>query len=558
MSWVTITWSMIASACLTVALIYLLIWFRQRGRWVYLLFAMTATGAAAVAACELLTMHAQTVEAYVIAHRWGHVPVFVIVTGVVWFVHLYFSTGRIWLAWTVVGLRGLALVLNFPSLESLNYTAIVGLRRVTFLGESVAVADGIINPFILVGELSSLLLVVFVVDASLALWRRGAEDDRRRALVIGASIVIWILLAAGHGVLGHRGLVHSPYLISVAFLAIVAAMAYELGADVMRAIQLAHRLQVSEAALRASEQRLSLAADAAHLGMWVWDVTQDKVWATDRLYGLLGFRRDEAITLGSFLARVHPEDRERVRQTVRRAMQDGAECAVEYRILMPEGELRWIVGRSRTQSDAIGAGMHVIGACMDITERRLAEDAAHDLSGRLIHAQEAERVRVARELHDHLGQGLALLAVELEMLGQRPAQDLAARTREVQALATQAKDLASEVHRVCHELHPAKLEQLGLAAAIRGLCQELAVAYEIAIDFEHDGVPTALPQDRAVPVPYRSGGAAERGQAQRRHPGHDRAERYGGGVMPHRQRRRLRLRPAGGAQRSVPGAGQHA
>jgi PAS domain S-box-containing protein len=267
---------------------------------------------------------------------------------------------------------------------------------------------------------------------------------------------------------------------------------------VLRAAQLARRLQASEAELRASEQRISLAADAAELGMWVWDTAQDELWTTDRLHALLGFRPGEAITLASFLARLYPEDREPVQQALRRSLEDKADYTVEFRVLLPEGGLRWIAAKGRVEDTGPGEAMRMLGACIDITERRQAEDAAHALSGRLIHAQEAERMRLARELHDDLSQNLALLSIELEMVGQRPPVDPEQVNRQMQALSVQVKRLSSDVHRLSHELHPSKLEQLGLVAAMHGFCRELAAAYDTAIEFEHHDVPRSLPKELAL------------------------------------------------------------
>jgi two-component system sensor kinase FixL len=499
MSWTTIAWSMIASACLTLALIHLLIWLRQRRQWSHLLFSVTAISAGAMGTCELWMMHAQTAERYAAIQRWTHVPVFLLTVSLVWFARLYFRAGRTWLAWAVSGVRGLALALNFLSPESLNFTVITGLRRVAwFGGGTVSVAEGVINPLTRTGELSSLVLVIFIVDAALALWRRGDEGDRRRAVVIGGSISAFVLLAAGHTALVHAGLVRSPYLISVAYLAIVLAMSFELGSDVLGAAQLTRRLQARDAELRASEERIRLAADAAQLGIWVWDVIRDRVWATDKVHILLGFPPGEAIKLSSFLARVHPEDREPVQRALESSLEKQTDYAVEHRVLLPDGGLRWIAAQGRVEDPGSGEGKRMLGVCMDITRRRQAEEAAHHLSARLIHAQEGERKRLARELHDELGQGLALLSVEIELLGRGPPLDPEQINGRVQALSARVKNLSSDVHRLSHELHPAKLEQLGLAAAVRGLCRELATAHAIAIDFEQHEVPGSLPDELAL------------------------------------------------------------
>ena len=120
------------------------------------------------------------------------------------------------------------------------------------------------------------------------------------------------------------------------------------------------------------------------------------------------------------------------------------------------------------------------------------------MTGRLLLAQETERRRIARELHDDLNQDLALLAVHLDLLGQRPQQsgvELAGRMKE---MADRVKRLTSAVHDLSTELHPSKLEQLGIEAAIRGLCKELPQAHGLTIEFAALPVPPTIPDDTAL------------------------------------------------------------
>jgi signal transduction histidine kinase len=126
-------------------------------------------------------------------------------------------------------------------------------------------------------------------------------------------------------------------------------------------------------------------------------------------------------------------------------------------------------------------------------------DAARSraVTGRLIAAQERERRRIARELHDDISQRLALLAVELERLALSAPGDEAFR-RCWHDLSHAAGDIATDLHRISHSLHPAKLETLGLVAALDGFCQELWCRQHLRVRFTHDNVPRALPGDVAL------------------------------------------------------------
>jgi two-component system, LuxR family, sensor kinase FixL len=484
MSWVTIIWAMIASACLTLALTHVLVWWRRRDALDNLLFALSAVATAAFAGCELWMMRSETPEAFGIAMRWTHLPAWALIVSLVGFVRLYLRAGRLWLAWTVCGLRTLSLILNFVFTPNLNYREITGLLHVSFLGETVAVAEGIPNPWMLIGQLSLLLFVIFVADAAITVWQRG---DRRQAMLVGGSIVFLAIAGTVQVILELWGIVHAPITTSLFYMGIVAAMGYELSQDVLCAAQLSDDL-------RESQQRMDLAARAANLGIWVRDLVRNETWATDEWRALLGFAKSERIDLNGFLQKLHPEDREAVSQTFAKALDRENGYETEYRVVLPEGRIRWIASRGRVEFDGDGKPVLMRGASLDITKRKQAEEAAHNLSGRLIYAQEVERMRIARDLHDDLSQSLALLSVELEVFGQSQP----ARLVKIQEFSAQVKRLSSEVHRLSHDLHPAKLEQLGLVAAVRGFCKEFAAAHEMAIEFADRSVPRAIPEDTAL------------------------------------------------------------
>ena len=145
-------------------------------------------------------------------------------------------------------------------------------------------------------------------------------------------------------------------------------------------------------------------------------------------------------------------------------------------------------------SVALGTGFVLLSLAVTLLlferRRRLAaEERLHQLSGRLITAQEEERSRIARDLHDDAGQRLALLAIELDQL-QAPA------------LGDQARALSADLHRIAHQLHPASLDQLGLLPAARRFAADLAARHSVAIDVASDEWPDDVPRQTAL-VLYR-------------------------------------------------------
>ena len=135
-----------------------------------------------------------------------------------------------------------------------------------------------------------------------------------------------------------------------------------------------------------------------------------------------------------------------------------------------------------------------IGSCLDITDRKLAEAALANVNHRIIEAQEQERTRIARELHDDIGQRLALLAINLAELEQNGANLSEIRSR-IRELKNHASEIAVDVQTVSHRLHSSKLEFLGLAVAMRSFCNEFGEQQKVEIDFESHDLPDPLAPD---------------------------------------------------------------
>jgi two-component system, LuxR family, sensor kinase FixL len=381
MSWVTFIWAAVIGACATMALPHLLVGLKERA-WANLFFVVAALSVAGIAADELAIMHSQTTAEIGRVQQWAHVPIFLLVLAIVGFVRAYFGTGRLWLGVAACGARLACLVINFAFPPNLNFREITSLRQFNFLGETVAMPEGVINPWTRLGELSSLLLFAYVVDASLTLWRRGASVDRRRAVVVGGSITLFILLAAGLSALIHANVLHLPYLVSLPFLGVVAAMGLELSYDIIRAAQTARQLLVSEGALRESEVRMSLAANAGSLGLWTWNIPRDDIWLSDKGRALFGFADSGPINLSNFLEAVHADDRESMLERIQSALSHKGEYESEYRITQQDGGTRWVSGYGHVEFDQHGKAVAMRGVTRDITKRKLAEEALRESEAR--------------------------------------------------------------------------------------------------------------------------------------------------------------------------------
>jgi PAS domain S-box-containing protein len=248
--------------------------------------------------------------------------------------------------------------------------------------------------------------------------------------------------------------------------------------------------------LRESEQRLRLAQRAARIGSFDVNMrTGVDVWQpeTEALYGLPpgGFGG----TLAAFENLIHPEDRERVIGLTQEMIRTGQDTDAEWRVVWPDGSVHWIAGRGRVLRDESGEPLRIIGVNMDVTERKLAEDALNNVGRRLIEAHEEERTWIARELHDDICQRIALLSVELEK-GDLLAPDTVTGIHDHSGhLRQRLFDLGKDVQNLAHRLHSSKLEYLGLLAAAKSFCRELSEQRNVRIEFKHSNIPSGIPKE---------------------------------------------------------------
>jgi two-component system sensor kinase FixL len=439
MNWVQITWIMMSAATLTLGVIHLFVWFKQRSQYAHLLFFALAVSAAAFGAFELEMMRAQSPAGYAATLRWAHVPLTMFVLSIVWFVHLYFDAGRLWLAYMISGLRLLALGLNFVSGVNVNFREVLSLDQVKLWGGAVVSGPvAVANPWVIVPQITNVLLVAFVVDASIALWRRGGSGTRRRAAIVGGSLVLCISTVAAFAAIVIIGLVHAPTILMPGFFVVVLAMGYELGWDVLAAAQLAARL-------RASEQRFRGVVEAVPSAILLADEKGLITLANAQAETVFGYRPAELdakpveMLIPERFRTEHSALRHAYAMDARpRAMgagrelfacrKDGSEIPVEVALSPMQTEDR----------------LFVLVSVVDVTERRNIERATARQRDELAHLS---RVAVLGELSGSLAHELNQPLTAILSNAQAAQRFLAQSPPRLEKLAEILADIVKSDHR---------------------------------------------------------------------------------------------------------------
>jgi PAS domain S-box-containing protein len=259
---------------------------------------------------------------------------------------------------------------------------------------------------------------------------------------------------------------------------------------------------MAEEALRESEQKYSSLVEDALIGVYI---VKDGIiqFANDKFAEIYGYDKNELIGMQS-LDLVHPEDRPMIKE-MREKRLKGKKVPSEYEIrgLKINGDTIWVM-RSFSLIN-YKDGPAISGVVSDLTKRRKAEDALREsgkelriLSNQLLSAEEKERKRIARELHDGIGQALSAIKFSVEnSLGQLRKISQQFELESLEALIPLTQKTIEEVRRIVKDLRPSILDDLGILATINWFCREFQKVYtriqiESSIDVQEDSIPSSL------------------------------------------------------------------
>lgn len=243
-------------------------------------------------------------------------------------------------------------------------------------------------------------------------------------------------------------------------------------------------------ALRESEERLRVALENSEHGLWDWDITTGIEYLDERWYAIHGYDfRECPVRFDDWVDNLHPEDKPRVMAALEQHLLSGeAPYDVDYRARTKSGDWIWVNSRGRVHlRDAGGKPLRMMGTICDITERKRVELQLQHLSWRLLRAQDDERRRLARDLHDSTAQSLAALSMNLAVLAREESPLPEARRRQLLTSSMElAEQATSELRTTSYLLHPPLLDERGLPAALRwlaeGFADRSAIEVELAID----------------------------------------------------------------------------
>jgi PAS domain S-box-containing protein len=244
---------------------------------------------------------------------------------------------------------------------------------------------------------------------------------------------------------------------------------------------------------------LRLAVEAGKSVGWEWDLKSGRdSWFGD-LQTMFGISSDKFVgRTEDFYRYVHSEDRQLVANAVADARQNRKPYAAEFRVIWPDGTVRWVAAKGKFYYSRHGDPERMLGMAVDITERKRTDEVLSGLSRTVIEAEERERNRIARDLHEDIGQRLALLAIGIEELKDDLPNPTVQLLDRIDSVWKQTLEVSTDVKASAHELYSPRLEYLGIAAVMRSFCGEFRERKRVEIDFRNYPLPTVVPPDVSI------------------------------------------------------------
>jgi PAS domain S-box-containing protein len=282
---------------------------------------------------------------------------------------------------------------------------------------------------------------------------------------------------------------HRSFVVGVA--AALAVMTVLLGALLF---QIVRRLR-AETRLKDSEQRLGFAAASAGIGLWQYDVKVDRLWSSEHCRAMFGISASDPLTTGALVNAVHPDDRHVALASIRAAtfgnLVDGVS---EFRVISPNGSVRWLQARGRTELDDKSQPHRVSGIFRDISEHKLAKLETERLSRRVTTIQDEERRRIAQELHDSTAQHL--VAVGLNLVALRGSQHRKMFEKILCEVEWSLEKASRELRAFTYLLHPPELARDGFSTTIQqyveGFSRRTGIAVALAVCASAEGLPAPI------------------------------------------------------------------
>jgi PAS domain S-box-containing protein len=295
-----------------------------------------------------------------------------------------------------------------------------------------------------------------VPPGALILYRQPTLWERYRNYVLAAAVLILIQALAIAGLLWQRA-----------------------------------RKRKAEAVLRESEERFRVMTDTTPALVWMCNAEGKITYLNRRWLSFINPER-KAVDDGFSSAHVHPDDVKNMQDALTLALKDREPFSREYRLYQNDGACRWMLDVASPRANGEGAFAGFIGSAIDVTDQKLAQQALKNVSGQLIEAQENERARIARELHDDICQRMALLSIEIAKAHHLPKTSASAATSSLETIQQHCIQIAQSLS---HQLHSSSLDTLGAVSAIRRLCKEYSIQHGVDVDFAERNMPCELPRD---------------------------------------------------------------